>query len=144
MLFPTLSPQRAAIFISLLLFISLKTCATAVERRSDCCIGQCEDDDNGNQALTLDGPTSDRSPGIGVEFETSAIVFQSQNCDKSSTDKSKGAMVGTDKVIIGSSRRIHHPILQGGLWQSTSWTVRRSSSGPAMQQRQPLRSRMIL
>ena len=94
MRFPALSSQRAAIFVPILLSISSRICATAVERRADCCIGECENDDNGNQATTLDGPTSDKSAGIGVEFEASGIVFESKNCDKPSTDVSKGKMVG--------------------------------------------------
>ncbi|KAL8881308.1 MAG: hypothetical protein Q9198_001467 [Flavoplaca austrocitrina] len=86
--------QQTALLLSIFLSPLLHACATAITRRADCCIGQCGDDDNGNQAPTLDGPTSDKSPGIGVEFETSGVVFESKGCDKSSTDKCKGKMVG--------------------------------------------------
>ena len=41
-----------------------------------------------------DGGTIDKSPGIGVEFETGHIRFFSSNCDKASTDALKGKMVG--------------------------------------------------
>ena len=94
MLVSTHSPQRVAVILAIFLSVSFNVCATAIERRATCCIGQCDDDDNGNQAPTLDGPTSDRSPGIGVEFETSGIIIESKDCDKPSTDTSKGAMVG--------------------------------------------------
>ena len=90
----SLSPQRAAILIPILLSISLNVCATAIERRGNCCPGSCDDDDNSNQAPTLDGPTSDKAPGMGVEFETGSIKFTSADCDKPSTDSSKGKMVG--------------------------------------------------
>lgn len=89
----TLSSQRAALLLPILLSISFHVRATAIERRADCCIGQC-DDDNANIAPTLDGPTSDKTARIGVEFETTGIQFESQGCDKSSTDSSKGKMVG--------------------------------------------------
>lgn len=84
----TLPSQRAAIYLPILLSLPFHICATAIERRADCCIGQCNDGD------TLDGPTSDRSAGIGVEFETAGIQSESKGCDKSSTDSSKGKMVG--------------------------------------------------
>ena len=90
----SLSPQRAAILLPVLLSIPLNVCATAIERRGNCCPGSCDDDDNGNQAPTLDGPTSDKAPGMGVEFETAGIKFASADCDKPSTDSSKGKMVG--------------------------------------------------
>ena len=90
----SLSPQRAAILLPILLSIPLNVCATAIERRGNCCPGSCDDDDNGNQAPTLDGPTSDKAPGMGVELEAGKIKFQSSGCDKSSTDGSKGKMVG--------------------------------------------------
>lgn len=37
-----------------------------------------------------DGPTSDRSPGIGVEFESSQFVFVNKECKKEPTFASKG------------------------------------------------------
>ena len=94
MRFSTLSSQRAALLVPILFSVPFKVCATAIERRADCCIGQCGDDDNGNQAPTLDGATSDRSPGIGVEFETGSIRFSSEKCTKPDTDGSKGKVVG--------------------------------------------------
>ncbi|KAL8895447.1 MAG: hypothetical protein Q9207_008169 [Kuettlingeria erythrocarpa] len=91
---PTTRLWQAAIVFSLLLLTSLKTHATAIQRRADCCLGECPDDENGNQSPTLDGPTGDKSPGLGVEFEAQRVVFRSGECDKASTDSSKGKMVG--------------------------------------------------
>lgn len=42
---------------------------------------------------TSDGPTSDKSSGICVEFESGGVLFRSENCDKPSTDSSKGKLV---------------------------------------------------
>lgn len=58
-------------------------------------IGSCEDDETGLEAATSDGPTSDKSAGIGVEFESGEILFASVsgNCDAKSTFALKGKMV---------------------------------------------------
>lgn len=40
-----------------------------------------------------DGVTPDKSPGIGVEFETSGIVFKSSDCSQKDTFSSKGKLV---------------------------------------------------
>lgn len=49
---------------------------------------------DGNESPTLDGPTSDRSAGIGVEFETSQVLFHSKgDCKKEDIDKAKGKLV---------------------------------------------------
>lgn len=91
---PTTRLWQAALLFSFLFQVSFKTHATAIERRADCCIGECPDDENGNQSPTLDGPTSDRSAGIGVEFEAQRVELISEGCDKPSTDSSKGKMIG--------------------------------------------------
>lgn len=59
-----------------------------------CCIGLCDDDDSGNEEPTLDGPTNDQSPGIGVEFESGEVIFYSEGCSKDDTDSLKKAVVG--------------------------------------------------
>lgn len=41
-------------------------------------------------APTLDGFTSDNSPGIGVEFETNNIRFENSDCTYEDTDAAKG------------------------------------------------------
>lgn len=50
-----------------------------------------------NEATTLDGPTSDQSAGIGVEFETRQISFGSTGCSPSDTNQAKGQVVGNRK-----------------------------------------------
>lgn len=87
------SLKNAAFVFSFLICISNSVHALTIEGRADCCIGHCDDDDNGNQAPTLDGPTDDQSPGIGVEFESSDVRFSSPSCDKPSTDEAKGKLV---------------------------------------------------
>ncbi len=93
----TLSPKQAGILLPFLLSLPLNALASGFERRAGtplCCIGSCPDDDNGNEAPTLDGPTSDQSAGIGVEFETGTVYFQPKGtCNKPEIDKSKGALV---------------------------------------------------
>ena len=50
-----------------------------------------------NEATTLDGPTSDQSAGIGVEFETRQISFASPGCSESDTNQAKGKVLGNRK-----------------------------------------------
>ena len=47
-----------------------------------------------DEASTLDGPTSDNSAGIGVEFESSGVVFSSPGCTTKDTNQAKGKQVG--------------------------------------------------
>ena len=86
------SPKQAGILLPLLLSIPLHILAGDPPL---CCIGSCPDDDEGNEASTLDGATADKSPGIGVEFEAQAIRFASkgENCAKSDVDLSKGKLI---------------------------------------------------
>ena len=91
------SPKQAVILLPLLLSLPINALASDFERRGNtplCCIGSCPDDDNGNEEPTLDGPTSDQSAGIGIEFETGAVQFEPKGtCSKADIDKSKGALV---------------------------------------------------
>ena len=48
-------------------------------------------------APTLDGPTSDKSAGIGVEFESSGVGFSSPNCNIQDTNQAKGQQVSDRK-----------------------------------------------
>ena len=93
----TLSPKQAVILLPFLLSLPLNAFVSGFERRAGtplCCIGSCPDDDNGNEAPTLDGPISDKSAGIGVEFETGELRFLPNGaCNKSDIDKSKGTLV---------------------------------------------------
>ena len=93
----TLSPKQAVILLPILLSLPINALASGFERRGNtplCCIGSCPDDDSGNEEPTLDGPTSDQSAGIGVEFESGAVYFEPKGtCDKPDIDKSKGALV---------------------------------------------------
>ena len=94
MLLPTRCSQQTVLLLPVFLSLILHPCATAVVRRADFCISQPGEDDNVDPAPTLDGPTADGSPGIGVEFETMGVIFESKDCKRSDTDVSKGKMVG--------------------------------------------------
>ena len=91
MRFSELLPKQAGILLPLLLSIPLHVLAGDPPL---CCIGSCPDDDEGNMAMTLDGATADKSPGIGVEFESGSVIFKSKgDCAKSDIDLSKGKLV---------------------------------------------------
>ncbi|KAL8865778.1 MAG: hypothetical protein Q9174_006702, partial [Haloplaca sp. 1 TL-2023] len=70
----TLVTQQAAVLLFIFLSTPYPAYATVIERRVNC----------------PQNPTSANSAGIGVELETTRIVFDSKDCSKSDTDKSKG------------------------------------------------------
>ena len=92
-----LSPKQAVILLPLLLSSPIKTLASDFERRGNtplCCIGSCPDDDSGNEEPDLDGPTSDQSAGIGVEFEAGRVQLQPRGpCSQPDINRSKGALI---------------------------------------------------
>jgi hypothetical protein len=54
-----------------------------------------DDCDIPDETITLDGPTSDQSAGIGVEFETHALLFQPvTQCSPEDIFPLKGSVVG--------------------------------------------------
>ena len=50
-----------------------------------------------NQAPTLDGPTSDKSAGIGVEFESTRVTFRKEGCSVKDTNDAKAMQIGDRK-----------------------------------------------
>ena len=50
-----------------------------------------------NEAPTLDGPTSDQSAGLGVEFESSGVILTSPKCNQADTNQAKGKQIGDRK-----------------------------------------------
>ncbi|KAL9033431.1 MAG: hypothetical protein Q9180_005945 [Flavoplaca navasiana] len=94
MLLPIRCSQQLALLLPLFLSLLLHPCAAAAVRRGDYRISQPGQDDDVDPAPTLDGPTADASPGIGVEFESSGVIFESKACERSDTVVSKGKMVG--------------------------------------------------
>ena len=124
----TCSAKKAVILLPILLSLSINALASDFERRGNafCCFGRCPNDENGNQAATLDGPTSDQSAGIGVEFESGEVLFQPKGtCTKAQIDVSKGALVDqrqgtnwmltTDTTVSDSGRLTAEYILNGKL-----------------------------
>ena len=93
-----LSPTQFATFISFLLYIRAGLCTARfeLERRGQLCCtaGDCSDDDQPDEAPTLDGPTSDKSAGIGVEFESGEVQLRNPGCNEADTFASKKAMIG--------------------------------------------------
>lgn len=92
----TFSLRQASILLPVFLCLPVQILSFDLGRRV---IGSNPDDDNCDEAPTLDGPTSlsiggtGRPAGIGVEFETGQMLFSAENCDKSATQKSKGKLV---------------------------------------------------
>ena len=124
----TPSAKQAVILLPILLSLSINALASDVERRGNafCCFGRCPNDENGNQAATLDGPTSDQSAGIGVEFEAGEVLFRPKGTwTKAQIDVSKGALVDqrqgtnwkltTDTTVSDSGLLTAEYILNGKL-----------------------------
>ena len=122
------SAKKDVILLPILLSLSINALASDFERRGNswCCLGRCPNDENGNQAATLDGPTSDQSAGIGVEFESGQVLFRpSGTCTKAQIDTSKGALVDqrqgtnwmltTDTTVSVDGRLTAEYILNGKL-----------------------------
>jgi hypothetical protein len=53
--------------------------------------------ENPNIYAVDDGPTPDNSAGIGVEFETSRIIFGNKDCSQDDTNAAKGKLVNNRK-----------------------------------------------
>ena len=47
-----------------------------------------------DRAPTLDGPSSDKSAGIGIEFEASSVKFKKDGCNAADTNQAKGQQAG--------------------------------------------------
>ena len=89
------SCKQASLLLLLLSSLAHNIVGSDIERRQgavSCCIGLCDDDDTGNESPTLDGPTSDKSAGIGVELEAGQIRFGA-TCDLANTNACKGQPV---------------------------------------------------
>ena len=89
MLSSLLSHKRALILFPFLLWSSVNALPSNLGPRDDSA-DLCVND----EAITLDGPTSDKSAGIGVEFESSNVILSQRSCSKSDTDQAKGRLVG--------------------------------------------------
>ena len=90
--FSPFKTSSALLFVFLFLIINVGT--KYIESRGD----DCSDDDEvaANEEAVGDGPTSDQSAGLGIEFEAGELVFTSETCqnkDKKVTDDLKGKMI---------------------------------------------------
>lgn len=83
--------KQATILFSFVVFLSVTALPPNLRRRAD------PNDPCLDEAPTLDGPTSDHSAGIGVEFESSAVVFSKPGCSPADTNQAKGQQVGDRK-----------------------------------------------
>ena len=96
--------------------------AGIVERGAgwSCCGGDEADDGDDNDGdceelpLTpiMDGPTSDKSAGLGVEFETTGLRFESKSCSPLDTNQAKGQVVDKRE---GTNWRLTADVLDKGL-----------------------------
>lgn len=92
MRFSSISPHQALILFPLVLS-SLATAFSLNQKRQGASDDSCGGDD---EAPTLDGPTSDKSAGLGIEFESSQVTFEA-DCDDEKTNQAKGRQVGDRK-----------------------------------------------
>ena len=69
-----------------------------------------DDDPCFDESPIEDGPTSDQSPGIGVELESSRVKFSKAGCSEQETFAAKGEVVGNRKD-------------KDGLWKLTADTT---------------------
>ena len=80
--------KQITILVPFLLLLSVTALPPDLRRRAD------SNDPCSDEAPTLDGPTSDESAGIGVEFESSGVVFKKPGCSAADTNQAKGQQVG--------------------------------------------------
>jgi hypothetical protein len=92
MQFSLLSHKQAAILLSFLLWSSANALSFKLGSRADS-VDSCLN----NEAFTLNDPISDKSVGIGVEFEISQVILSKPECSQSDTDQAKGQVVGNRK-----------------------------------------------
>lgn len=87
----SLSLKQTVILVPLILS-SFVTAYSSNQKRQDGSDDSCDD-----EAPTSDGPTSDKSAGLGMEFECSSISFGSPGCSAGDTNQAKGKVVGNRK-----------------------------------------------
>lgn len=80
--------KQATIIAPFMLLLSVTALPPDLRRRANP-NDQCLD-----EAPTLDGPTSDESAGIGVEFESSGVRLTKSGCSAADTNQAKGQQVG--------------------------------------------------
>lgn len=83
--------KQFTVLVPFILLISVTALPPALVRRAD------PNDPCFDEAPTLDGPTSDNSAGIGVEFEASGVMFGKPGCSAADTNQAKGQQVGDRK-----------------------------------------------
>lgn len=83
-----LAMKKATFLIPSVVFLLVTALPPNLRRQAD------PNDPCLDEAPTLDGPTSDNSAGIGVEFEASAVVFSKTGCNTADTNQAKGQQVG--------------------------------------------------
>ena len=129
------SPRQTVLLLPFLLclisiVLALPLDDAEIHPRSSClsCLGNenddsgiAEDDETGivndcGEELPLspilDGPTSDKSAGLGVEFETTQIRFQSEHCSFLDSYDAKGKVVNGRK---GENWMLTADLLDDGL-----------------------------
>ncbi|KAH8705721.1 hypothetical protein BGW36DRAFT_422261 [Talaromyces proteolyticus] len=98
-------PKKTFPLLPFLLYLSTTIVAQPLDDTSSgigprgsclsCIYGSDGDEDCDGLPLNAiqDGPTTDESAGLGFEFETSSIRFQSDHCNYEDTHQAKGKMV---------------------------------------------------
>lgn len=88
-----ISTLSAALLPILLFQSAINALPSELESRADQ-TGPCSTD---NEAPTLDGPTSDKSAGLGIEFESSGVLLSSPRCSLPDTNQAKAKVIGNRK-----------------------------------------------
>ena len=73
--------------------MSLLLTASAVNVPLQLRMDPCEQEVEDNEQVTLDGPTSDGTAGIGAEFESPMFTFTKSTCSKADMDLAKRQIV---------------------------------------------------
>ena len=91
---PNMNPffRKFPTLLFILLFLAINVATKYIEPRVDSCSNN-DDEVATNEEAVQDGPTSDQSAGLGIEFEAGDLEFSSKTCqnkDKQFTDNLKG------------------------------------------------------
>ncbi|KAJ5587661.1 uncharacterized protein N7459_003426 [Penicillium hispanicum] len=118
MRFLTLSANQAALLLPFFLSLPLHVLSLPFDgpfadlaRRGDD-DDDCDDGEGLGMTPILDGPTSNKAAGMGVEFESAGLRFNSAKCSIPDTNSAKGAVIGGRK---GTNWELTGDVLAAGV-----------------------------
>jgi hypothetical protein len=102
MYYSIVSPRKTSILLLFIPSIILNVSSFPFFRRSNPGCGNIDD-----EAVFSDGPTSDKTAGMGVEFETLSLLFLPTGCTQDQINQLKGKMIdgrqGTNWKFTGDT-----------------------------------------